>query len=393
MKKLFSVVMVGLFFILSPSVFACTVFHASNDTYAFGGNNEDYNLEDTYIYFIPGTDTTFGKVIVGYTGSYWIQGGMNERGVFWDGLACPFLEVVNSTHKPYFNGHIFEYILEECDNCAEALAILDLYNMQILERAQILVGDRYGNSFVIEGDVIHMKNRYYQVATNFYLSQYPDPPYPCWRYTTALNMFENNGEENLSVDFCASVCDAVHQEGAYPTQYSTVYDLKKQLVYLYYYHDYERVKVFNLSEELAKGYNEYSIPLIFTQAPEQPVRPSGYTSGVPGEDYSFSSYAVDGYEDELWYQWDWGDGTFSEWLGPYPSGEVVETSHSWDNRGLYRVRVQAKDGFACVSPWSLALSVRMPRGLTGLDLIFQFIENHPLVQMLVKILDNMISLG
>ena len=246
---------------------------------------------------------------------------------------------------------------------------------------------------MIEGDVIHIKNKYFQVATNFYLSQHPDPPYPCWRYNTALNMFENNGEENLSVDFCASVCDAVHQEGPYPTQYSTVYDLKKQLVYLYYYHDYSQVKVFNLSEELAKGYHEYSIPLIFTQAPERPVRPSGSTSGVPGEEYLFSSYAVDGYEDELYYRWDWGDGIYSEWLGPYPSGEVVETSHSWENRGLYRVRVQAKDGFNCVSPWSPALSVRMPQGFTGLDMMLQFIQNHPLIQMLVKILEIMISLG
>jgi len=70
MKKLFSVVIVGLFFIASPSVLGCTVFHASNDSYAFGGNNEDYNIEDTYIYFIPGTDSTYGKVIVGYSGWY-----------------------------------------------------------------------------------------------------------------------------------------------------------------------------------------------------------------------------------------------------------------------------------------------------------------------------------
>jgi len=255
--------------------------------------------------------------------------------------------------------------------------ILDLYNMAILERAQILVGDRYGNSFVIEGDVIHMKNQYYQVATNFYLSQHPDPPYPCWRYNTALSMFEENGEENLSVDFCASVCDAVHQEGAYPTQYSTVYDLKNRLVYLYYFHDFEQVKVFDLSEELLKGYHEYSIPLIFTQAPEQPVRPSGSTSGVPGEMYTFSSVSTDGYDDELYYRWDWGDGSYSDWLGPYASGVVINASHSWDDRGLYQVRVQAKDVFDCESPWSFPLSVRMPRSMMVFDLMQRFLNTHP----------------
>ena len=71
---------------------ACTVFHASNENVAFGGNNEDYSISDTYIYFYPPTNSTFGKVIVGYSGVYKIQGGMNEKGLFWDGLATPYLE-------------------------------------------------------------------------------------------------------------------------------------------------------------------------------------------------------------------------------------------------------------------------------------------------------------
>lgn len=229
MKKIITIIVVGIFFSANPIVISCTVFHASNDSMVFGGNNEDYSDPDTYIYFIPSTDTEYGKVIVGYTGSYWIQGGINEKGLFWDGLACPYLEVLNSLGKPYFPGNIFNYILSICDTCDEALNILDLYNMKILERVQVLCGDCYGDSFIIEGDIIHNKNNYYQVATNFYLSQHSNLPYPCWRYNTALAMFESNGADNLSVDFCALVLDAVHQEGAYPTQYSTIYDLNKPI--------------------------------------------------------------------------------------------------------------------------------------------------------------------
>lgn len=110
MRKILFVIFGVLLISASPIAMSCTVFHASNEDMAFGGNNEDWTDPDTYIYFIPATDTEYGMVIVGYTGSWWIQGGMNEKGVFWDGLACPYLEVLNSTGKPYYPGNIFEYL-------------------------------------------------------------------------------------------------------------------------------------------------------------------------------------------------------------------------------------------------------------------------------------------
>ena len=386
MKKIITILIIGIFFSMTPIVNSCTVFHTSNESMALGGNNEDWSDPDTHIYFIPGNDEEYGKVIVGYTGGYWIQGGMNEKGIFWDGLASPYLEVLNSTGKPYYPGNIFDYILSVCDTVDDALYILDQYNMKILERAQILVGDRYGDSFIIEGDVIHNKKEYFQVATNFYLSQYPDPPYPCWRYNTALSMFEENEEDNLTVDFCASVLDAVHQEGSYPTQYSTVYDLKNQLIYVYYYHNFDQVKVFNLSEELSLGYHEYSIPDLFQTSPEKPEKPSGPTNGKPGESYTFSTSSIDIYGDEIYYLWDWGNGEYSDWLGPYKSGEVIETSHIWENQGSKNVKVKAKDIYDCESDWSNGLRVNIPRERSYIyrfNLINWFLER---IQILRQIL-------
>jgi hypothetical protein len=378
MKKIVTIIFIGIIFAANPIVMSCTVFHTSNESTAFGGNNEDWSDPDTYIYFIPATDTDYGKVIVGYTGSYWIQGGMNEKGLFWDGLACPYLEVKNSSGKPYYPGNIFDHILDVCDTCDEALDILDKYNMKILERAQILVGDQFGDSFIIEGDIIHNKNDYYQVATNFYLSQHPDPPYPCWRYNTALSMFENNSKDNLSVDFCASVLDAVHQEGAYPTQYSTVYDLKNQLIYVYYYHNFNQVKVFNLSEELLLGYHAYSIPDLFKKSPEKPLKPSGPRNGKCGESYNFTTSTVDLYGDNIYYLWDWGDGEYSDWLGPYESGEIVDAPHIWNDQGIHSVKVKAKDIYDCESDWSNPLLVRMPKNKPyNTNPIMRFLENHP----------------
>ena len=49
---------------------------------------------------------------------------------------------------------------------------------------------------------------------------------------------------------------------------------------------------------------------------------------------------------------DWGDETYSEWLGPYNSGEEVETNNSWNTIGEYEVKAKAKDTFGAESDWS-----------------------------------------
>lgn len=354
----------GISLLFNPIVLSCTVFHVSNDTYSFGGNNEDYIDPDTNIYFHPPTSRSYGKVIVGYTGLYRIQGGMNEKGLFWDGLGMPYLEVKNSSDKPYFNGHIIDYILDTCDTCDQALNVLNQYNMKILENAQILMGDRYGDSFIIEGDVIHKKSDYYQVATNFYLSQYPDPPYPCWRYNTALEIFENNDADNISVEFCASVLDAVHQEGAYPTLYSNVYDLNNGLVYLYYNHNYNKVRVFNLTEEFELGYHSYSIPELFeeeSEPPYKPAKPEGASQVEPGKEYYYTSRSDDPDRDVIYYLFDWGDGTDSDWQGPYNSGDECNLPHSWTKKGSYEIKVKAKDMHDLESDWSDPLQITMSK--------------------------------
>ena len=401
MKKIIPVFLIMICIIISnmPHVLSCTVFHASNDSVAFGGNNEDYNDPDTYIYFFPPTDNELGRAIVGYTGNYWIQGGMNEKGLFWDGLATPYLEVLNSTNKPYFNGHIIDYIMSVCETCEEAIDILNQYNMEIFEYAQILIGDQYGDSFIIEGDIIHRKSEHFQIATNFYLSQHPNPPYPCWRYNTALEMFQNNDITELSVDFCKSVLNAVHQEGRYPTQYSTVYDLKNGLIYLYHNHNYNKVKILNLSDELDLGYHSYSIPELFeqdTQPPNKPSKPNGESIGENGKSYYYQTSTIDPEEDNIYYLFDWGDKTDSGWQGPYQSGEICNISHIWNEEGSYEIRVKAKDTYEMESEWSDPLEVNMPKSKKNnlniflefrLPFIYKFL-NHLCIELLLSNFKN-----
>jgi agmatine deiminase len=106
--------------------------------------------------------------------------------------------------------------------------------------------------------------------------------------------------------------------------------------------------------------------------PEQPQRPTGQASGKIGTTYVYSTQTTDADGDQIYYQWDWGDGNFSDWLGPFASGASATAQHAWATKGTYSVRVKAKDVQGAESNWSEPLAITMPCNLT----IFQgFIEH------------------
>jgi hypothetical protein len=44
----------------------------------------------------------------------------------------------------------------------------------------------------------------------------------------------------------------------------------------------------------------------------------------------------------LYYQFSWGDGNFSEWIGPYNNNERVRSEHQWSEPGSYQVQARAR---------------------------------------------------
>ena len=94
--------------------------------------------------------------------------------------------------------------------------------------------------------------------------------------------------------------------------------------------------------------------------PEKPQKPSGPTSGEPGVEYTYSTTTTDPNNQELYYQWNWGDGTTSDWLGPYEPAQNAEAQHTWSKKGNYEIKVKAKDTCDAESPWSEPLPITMP---------------------------------
>jgi len=86
--------------------------------------------------------------------------------------------------------------------------------------------------------------------------------------------------------------------------------------------------------------------------PETPSTPDGPNQGILNTEYSFTSSTTEPDGEDVYYMFDWGDGTYSEWLGPYASGSTVTASHSWNTVGNYDIKVTAKDINGAQSAWS-----------------------------------------
>jgi hypothetical protein len=109
--------------------------------------------------------------------------------------------------------------------------------------------------------------------------------------------------------------------------------------------------------------------------PRTPNAPSGETKGKKGTTYRYTAVTTDDDGDQLLYQFDWGDGTTSAWVGPYASGSTANASHAWTKKGSYGIKVKARDTSGAESNWSAPLPITMPLAATyGLGHLITLIQ-------------------
>jgi hypothetical protein len=97
-----------------------------------------------------------------------------------------------------------------------------------------------------------------------------------------------------------------------------------------------------------------------SQPPVKPATPTGPPSGGVGTEYTYTTSTADPDGDNISYMFDWGDGTFSGWIGPMNSGETASAKKTWNTKGTYPVKVVAKDTHGISSVWSDPLPITMP---------------------------------
>jgi hypothetical protein len=111
------------------------------------------------------------------------------------------------------------------------------------------------------------------------------------------------------------------------------------------------------SEEPQYGDYPEGIGDLFTlwpnsQEPDKPTQPEGPESCSKNEYVTFSTSATEPDGEDVFYRFDWGDGTYSDWVGPYAPGETGEALNNWSELGEYEIRASAKDINGVQSDWS-----------------------------------------
>jgi len=92
-------------------------------------------------------------------------------------------------------------------------------------------------------------------------------------------------------------------------------------------------------------------PVTTSAPPAKPIL-DGPDHAVYNQEITFTATTTEPDGEQVFYLFDWDDGTTSDWLGPYDSGVTIEAMHSWLGLGSYLVKVKARDINSANSEWS-----------------------------------------
>lgn len=264
MKYSKSIIFLVLFLQTGIQLLACTVFMYTNGKSTLVGSNEDFKKRKSQVWFIPASEGRYGYALFGYDGS--VQAGINEKGLFWDGLrAYPYTEIGNIYERPDIGGNILHKISEECATVDDVISLFEKYYWEGFRVAQLMVVDKTGESAIItyynnELTVTKQAGNQ-QICTNFRITCKEDSENFHWynigskRFRKAEKMIKN---QEMTVDNFFSILDATHQNNIIArTIYSTVCDLVPGDIYISVNGDYDQIKKINISEELNKGKHSY----------------------------------------------------------------------------------------------------------------------------------------
>ncbi|MBP6313035.1 MAG: hypothetical protein KA408_12245 [Flavobacteriales bacterium] len=268
--------LVALLFCSATAAQACTFFKITKDGRTIVGNNEDAWSINAQVWFRNGGPGEYGAVYFAhYNGSPMRQmidqGGMNSEGLIYDALVVENREIalMPNTRITDF-ATLLPKIMHSCATVHEAEKILRKYTVATFDHAMLVLVDRNGDYLVAEGDTLYTGNDATFALGNFRMSRCVDiDSVPIERYQNGRELIANGVD--VSVAFGTSVLNKMavrrgshdNREGLTGTLYSNLYDPQNGIVHLYFYHDYNTVRSFNVREELAKGDHELDMAAIF----------------------------------------------------------------------------------------------------------------------------------
>ena len=363
-----------------------SVQQTTDGGYIIGGDTRTYGTDSTYDAWLIKTDATgneqwnktFGGIDIdaAYSvhqtidGGYILAGGSSS----FSGSYLYNIYVIKTDE----NGNVeWDQVIGEGNCEIEALEI-----SETSDQGYILTGYQWSYSTLNE-DLFIVKLEG--------ISQPPDTP-------TIVG--PANGSPNSPLDFTITTTDPENDDIYYyvdwgdetTTEWIGPYASGQQITITKTYTNpgiYEiKVKAKD-SNEAHVGWSTPHEITIHENLPPEPPTITGETQGKTGEKYNYAIVSQDPENDEVHYYVDWGDNITEGWFGPYPAGETITITHTWDDDGTYTVKVKAKDTSDAESDWT-TLDVTMPVNIHFnhpiIELIQQIIHNYPLLQKIVGVL-------
>ncbi|HSG43295.1 MAG TPA: hypothetical protein VLA72_09080 [Anaerolineales bacterium] len=266
----------------SGSSSGCTVFTVSKGDQVFFGGNDDYINPDSYYWVDPGNEDNYGAIWIGTRDN--VQQGVNEKGLAYDANGLPRVDTNPHLEREPVSGGYSSYpiqILQECATVEEVISWVNTHQWHSYMLDQLHFADATGDAVIIsagaDGEIVFTRKPPgdgFLVSTNFNVANPANTSneYPCWRYDRATEKLKQvvYQEGELTFQDAVNVLDAVHvEEATSSTLESMVADLPHGIVYLYYFYQYDKPVVLNVTEEIANPRADGPLSELFPEDVQQ----------------------------------------------------------------------------------------------------------------------------
>ena len=213
---------------------ACFILFIRDGENILVANHEDWFASDGAVRIVPPSAGIYGSVIFTFASEGWAQGGMNEKGLFFDAARTPYQEITFENDKRKTDTYVWQMLLDKAATVREAIAIIKDYQVPELSEATIMLADACGDAALIG---VHNHKLDIRPVTGQTLLQtnfnqcHPelgDEP-TCWRFDAAQKHLIQSPE--TTIGNMLSILRKTHQDSL--TVYSNVYDLKNKIAYTY----------------------------------------------------------------------------------------------------------------------------------------------------------------
>lgn len=288
MKRI-GVIAVFLVLCCSSDIYACTIIKLTHDGRTIIGNNEDWSDPASKVWLIAPEPGKYGRILFGFENG-WAQGGMNDQGLFFDGVAGDVRKWTSDPDIEVYPGNLCEKILEQASTVDQAASFFRLYNFPSLTSGIFVFVDK-------SGKVAQVQYADGQVDIKFF----NDPVYAYgYKGDRAKNELSRVGKPEI--DRIAKILKKCERTDQFPTQYSNIYDPQNLIVTVNTRTGNKEPIVFDLHSEWEKGSHYYNLPKYPSQIDTPLLRDHKTTSainltsdqlGAYGLDYSMRSSKID----------------------------------------------------------------------------------------------------